>query len=858
MRSLFKKDHMKPFFLKKIESNRGQLVSFFLVYPVLLVLVSYGVLVFIQSTTTSNQLRIQYNRFNARYAAHRGLEYTFYEILEHSIGNTPFFTHDYVPGNQSIVNRSGSLPTPSVAGTTFFTDADGSIHYALVANGVPIFESKIYQINKQYFVLSKSTFADRNFLYFLKIDGNPLFDYLSFYQNDANFGWQTLDAGGGRIHTNKNMKFFDGVEIANVSELSAAGNYSWDYNLFVEPSDYAGGVNSFPLRRWPYVTPAGYGPSNPPPGDQSEGNTPYTNTLDGHYAGERTGLYEYDSVSARYRPWTPASGLLPIWPWDAAPANQAAWYDYANNQNHKWIYQENDVNCWKNSPSTCAKDDPVTNNSNFYEKSVKINGKYIPSRLSTGYTTDHYGNPTNQYYGNIEGDENYPVYATDSQKQAPDWLAYLTQLDLLNTIKDKDTGDAKVITPPRINPTQLLTNASNQSMIIRRNAGTGDIRVQINGTLYEFNQADGGWGSGETCSGGQNLFEYKQFMNHKFGLVNEAVMVNVTALEACAASEGSTKWLPTNGHIINLDPKNIVGGDFGTVSVGLKNAQQLPAGGLTTIVQGNFFIQGHYNYSPANDPDWAWQPSAAIVSDRVTLLSDNYTYPAKLPISQHHSNYPEEFNYDGNILPAGTGADKNYTPGYNWNFTYDPDLSNPLKMPNRVKGGVDTDGDNVFEYHYGITLAGKYAVTPDLLEMWEYYDEAGDNNTPPNPQSWRANQAVVTGSFVELDDEFPVVDGTFVPTVPNDRSCFQSGPGAITASDITGAPFSLGSYPCRQVGKTPPWDFLAKNNKEEHHFESRYKTVGTPPGGLTGFFEAFLVELPFTQQNWTHHHPGLL
>ncbi len=889
----------------KLKSQNGQFVTFFLVYPILILLVAYGILAFLQSVTSHTQIRKQYAGMQAEYRAVRGMSYIFYETITHSVGEPfAFFTVGADNILEPIDFGMAMPPEPNI--WTAHIDL-ANLTYVLPGQ----FEAKIYtQLNAEgetiYFALVKGTAGGESRLYFYRLEGSPMYEFMYFFPGDVDFGWQNIDALGGRIHANGNVRFNEDVHIDNVSEFSTAGKFSVDHAPFVHPDDEVSNV-FFP-RRWPYATPNDFDPNNPPvPGT---GN--YVNSLDGHYAGERTGLIVFNAGANQAEIWDPTNPakqipgpnghyhatlnplgeLKPIFPYGTqVPSDSQNW---AADQSKNYLYAENDINCWKTDPVSCATDSNYnhiyTKNANLYEKSTQINGVKIPSRMpaSAAYTEK-------QYYGNPAGGnpQTYNVYATDTQKNqlAKDWWAdFIADFPtvennpqsfsgIADTLKDANGGGER-ITPPKIDVTALAksSSTSNRSLIIRKVEdvdGDGNpivvTRVRINAT--DTIVVDPVSGYTNSCAPGQTIFEIRNFVNNKFATPEEMVVVNIGALMTCEAVDFGTQWLPLSGVISNV---YITGDDYDSypVSLAITNAKTLPQNGLTYIVNGNLLFQGHYNYDPANT--LLFEPSAAIVSNRVSLVSDDFDYPTTLPMTQHHVNYPAAWDYiNADGIPdvgEGTGFDKDYitTQNYNWLAKYDPDNpANPLITANKVRGGV-INGD-IREYHYNVSLVGKYAVTPDFLEVWNYYEDPGTQTTAPDPATWRENNAIVSGSFIQLEegDFLPLdtIPSTAaldpVPTVPFNRTCDPANNGGRVArieNDGTIVAFNGGGLPCRD-GSNPgnPWDLVAANKREDQRYEPRYLQPGnTPPGNLSGFADAFFIKILFNDYNWTHHSPNLL
>ncbi|RLI14155.1 hypothetical protein DRO49_06480, partial [Candidatus Bathyarchaeota archaeon] len=632
------------------------------------------------------------------------------------------------------------------------------------------------------------------------------------------------NARGGDIHANGNITFDEYTNISNINSLSTAGEFKLAYTPFVKAQDYNNDeiqnpTNAVPLQRFPY-----YEPNN---GRQANwSHEDYTNNPDGHYAGDLYGLYMIDAghETTRFVKWDPDLGS-PINPWPgiegiSAP-NGYSWDNtiYPGYENVN-IYQqrldnEGAISC--GLFETCATIDGISGNEHFNEANVKINDVYIPNRMGDFHYVEKFAGGYDEY---VE------TNITDSGQNPNEWRNFLnsyqktvttdvyeddTITGLSDVLMDKNSGTS-ILAPPNINTQAIIDKVKGgEEGLIFEIVQTDDgefIEVR-KGQAILTSTTEGGSGSANIfpfnpteastpisaqdigCGSNGILFEKKAYMNHLTGQREQTIRVDLGLLQECGLA-------PANGLIVvdakgternPMDPNT-----YRDVHVGLSvfNAETIPTDGLTYVVHGNLILEGHYNYDASADDEQAaltsYQPSAAIVSDEVYLVSKEfarYGYPTTLPVSQHHSNYPYEGIYSSGqyTLPEGTGFESDWVEGYNWLEEYAP--PNLTTITNGYEGGampnfvgqtsagnmVDHDGDGKPEYRYNISLIGQSAWDPKFLELWNYYADpsAHEGEGDGGPANWQEREAIVRGSFIQLSGQFPSTKRFQI----NDRSCNQ-------------------------------------------------------------------------------------
>ncbi len=694
-----------------------------------------------------------------------------------------------------------------------------------LSNSTNGFEVKTYSKDSDIYILVKGKYNGKNTILVNKMAGSHLYEYFFFFPGNATFSYETLDAVGGKVHINDNLQFLEGVQLRNVKELTAAGKIYFEYMQHV-PS---GQEDVYITSRSPWRTP----PVNAP--------NVYRNIPDGHYPGDRYGLYMEDTSTPLVTDFILWDGLavhppIPVSIEDVSlgpvPGSSEAVWASRVPVDYSYIYQQNDVNCVRGQ--TCANG--AEYNANYYNLLPKVNGHYIPNRLpATTYNVL-------KYKGTSEGAEEVTVDLADSQEQHEAWDAFINsipmeQLDtntvtgLGGAIKAGARNGASWLEPPRIDIGELIAAAQTpDGMTLTKREDDGSIDITINGTTTNLTDL-----SPVGCPN-HDVFTKKTFMNHETALKNEAVEINIGEMKACDVAEPG-QWIPNN---------NLLYSNYGVI---LANAASLPDKGLTSIVQGNFYLKGQYNspVDPSNpDEIWTWQPSAAIVSEShySYLLSADFNYPQTLPHQQRHPEYPNAGTYDnsGVLIPEGVG-DYDFVQGqYNWQSRHDPDMANKV-----------TGTDHTLEYN--ISLIGTNAYNPRFLERWNYYGNVGDDSTPPS--GWTKYDAVVNGAFIQLSNEFTDADPSLSSPV-NARNCDSQISGITTIDVSEQVSFNQSNYPCRGTDNRFPSDLLAWNNNEKKQYESQFlSNTLRPPGYLSGLQQFAIIEIAATDANWSHHNNSI-
>ncbi|MFH1361026.1 MAG: hypothetical protein ABIJ41_08395 [Candidatus Omnitrophota bacterium] len=869
-------------FWRKYFEKKGYTISFMIVLPLVFLLGAYGIIIFIQSGANNRNIRKIYNKIKAQYAAVKTLEYVFLEITRNSYSDNIFTTHtlDLFTGGRLLAKPADAIPDSDLLPGAAILDEgvlddNGNENYVYAlredagATSDVIAYAKVYQKSKDYYALIKTVASDPIRLFFGKIEGISMYNFAAFYSDDAAFGWQTINANGGGIHANGNIKFNESVTITDVSELSTAGKFYWEYSPLVYPGE--GGENTlYPSRREPYIYP-----------NDGLGGGNYINKMDGHFAGERRGLLACNNASCGViEEWNPTdSNQQPIWPWGdrekfVADSGWSSVNWHANSSAYQYAYLEQDPKMCK-IIGNCANDDPVGYNGAYYEKNVNILGKYIPSRLP--------GAPS--YEKRIYlGDHDNPasLNLTDSDAQSTAWNNFLTSVELDDVLKDRNSGGHK-FTVPDINILQIMQKSEENGLLIKAGDQGAVQEIKLNGRSYSppINSI-----RCTTNDGKKEIFRDEVFINNKYGVVNKTLVLDMGVLIACeeyyALNGGIGPWVPESNIImlVNNDPPVFDSPypgdlpDLMDVPLGLtvENAKQLPEGGLSYFIQGDFTIVGDYN-DPVIPEDK--QPSAAIVSNKVNLVSEDFDFPKSLPMPQHHLDYPYEGAGAWAGLPAGTGfrSDFGLSPGFDvldYYYTFaDDDPANWPKSgtvnPRAMKMAHAVSDD----VRYNISLAGHYAVEPDFLERWGYFETPVLQ--PSYNQTWIQKQAFISGSMIQLDTEtFQPVGHVDVEENNRDQRnneldaqryenpirCFilnGDGTGCDTPWNTSDSWFSNNTKRTRT--DDPPSDFLITGKRPEITYDADYANVANyvPPDELAGFFTVGLVqEIPYAPFNWTN------
>ncbi|MFA5059457.1 MAG: hypothetical protein WC676_02395 [Candidatus Omnitrophota bacterium] len=660
-------------FKKAISNNQGYVLTV-IVLAILPLLLAFSVSSFVVSINNANQTRILFNSLKAEYRAIKGIEYAGIEVKRQAYGSDEFLTHelDIASGELTSVTANGTCPPFQIHDN----DLDGVDHmeqledcsYARTAafTGETEFEVKVYQKpspsggDNIIYVLSKGMAGGQTKLYINQLPGTSLYNYLGFYPGNVNFGWQTFDAKGGRIHSNNNIEFGSDTEINNVSELSSYGNMYVYTGKSVMPGD----ENSQYGWRYPYVIPIGYSAANPPPNNATGS---YANKEDGYYAGERLGLLVYDHRAdgehlnaagnalipgPGFRYWRssdpnpdPLINISPIYPWDDfndATSTKPRSPDQRDingdgtiddvwdlgSVDRNYIYQEQNVNCSPTpfSPAgACATANPVANNSNFYGYTLRINNTYLPSRTTTpNLLSDSAYGPANYY--------EQPAYyghslSTDPKKRRETFHSEFTPTawdDLMNNFPIDPVTGRVVNDDGSISITGIYDEAASSPVI-----KAGPLR---GGNYISPPPIDVPALQAEAEESGQGM-SIKSIVNDS-GETKIRITVNGTPLpNDLDPAQGSTLECTGNsGSVTAFEYKEFINPESGRLNnavrvdvgkliecnnqegqqgrwlpnnglmsvsdygVSLKNSSQLPTGGLTTISEENVFLESHYNH----------------------------------------------------------------------------------------------------------------------------------------------------------------------------------------------------------------------------------------------------------------------
>lgn len=765
-------------------------------YPILILLTGLGIGVFLLAINTNNQAKITYNLMQAQYYAYQGIEDAYVEVKNQAFDSTPFLTHDVVSVTNALAQRD-SFPEVKITGCLINTT--GAYEYKDVSgNG---FEAKVYELHNEIYILSKGISSNISRLFITKLAGTSLYNYFAFYPGNISLGWQTMDAQGGKIHSNGDLIFLANLKMLNISELSSYGKMAMGYYPAVKPGE----ESAWYTRRWPYVRPNNYpDPYNPDDYPEQYPLSPpnYTNYYDGYISGDNVGLLMEDPAYNDGKHFTA---------WDATPDNINGTNpaimpgDYST---YGFIYQQSN-DC--KATNTCASG--ATHNENYYYAMPRINEIAIDNRIG-GETA------VQQYLGDTE---TIPVIMTDSSKDtdtSQPWLDYLKQFDSTTNEEDgtlKITGlydssngplvkaGSDFILPPSINLSKLTTEAD---VTIEKNAD-GTVKMTINGEEF-LEDADGIQYPAES---GNIIARRQDFYHNLSGKLTEALELDLGAMVTAGAA-------PANGIIYAKYPNLVIA-----------NAKQLPSGGLTTVLDGNIYLKGDYNYD--TDSDFSWQPSAVIASGESYFLSDEFDYPRydEIPVTQYYPEYPEGGSFEEHTFASGTGWTKNIAEdGYNWFAEKSAEMANKVTQK---------------EYHYVLSLVGPKAYDPQVIERWIYPKDDDDLT-----QGSDDHHALFTGAAVQLDAAtFPFSWGNLYRNNRNYRQCDQN----IYPPDDQ-LILSL-DYPCRATGATGTPDFFGTSANEARYYEKNYLASPLrPPGDLMGLTQSITLELSSDNDHFNRHY----
>jgi hypothetical protein len=428
------------------------------------------------------------------------------------------------------------------------------------------------------------------------------------------------------------------------------------------------------------------------------------------------------------------------------------------------------------------------------EERAVINGIVLENRI-TGSTWqwDKYWGPSSDYPGDVAATY-IDVTHLNSATQSADFPAFLQSAGLEGVIKEASTG-GEHIDSLSINEDAYLASAETYGVYITEEddgQGGTDLVMYVNGldNRYVFDQ------NGQLKMGADIIAEKKEFYNTNIADKVETVQLHIDKMDLY-------DFEPSNGII--WSDKDIV----------ISDASQLPVNGLTVVGKANIYLHGNINTATGGN---GWQPAAAIAAERIYLLSGAFNFPTYLPVTLYYPDYPYDTDPDPSIGPAELQQD--------WENT------NGIKMPNQA---ISTT--------YNISLAGYFANEPQILEQWNW-DTGGARRE-------------INGSFVRLEkgdfpwEGYPDEGPTYIDQVKT-RDCADSNPlypeglcRHIGTLDENGKTISGWSS---KMNTTNP-----STSNTIYDFETKYATVGEPPGGLIGIEKSMWIEIPNTTENFNYH-----
>lgn len=814
--------------MRRIKQEKG-----FLLLSTFLVIIVFAILtavIFSQAINENLFVKKHIERLKARYNAEFGYQCLVTELLNNG---SSWATHTVGLGN--LLYRIGTGPNVTLSNYCAI-DVNTGEYKSL--NGE--FIAKLYkdpQDSTQSIMLSRGINGNYSYLLAAKISSNSLYDYFNFSPENMSLGWTTYLANGGKMHTNKNIILGNEANIQQIRELSAAGYLNYYAEAFIPTgnsafdihgnSTYLPGSNTwdgentgvFYYLRWPWIKPTGSTESN------HLGYTGYYHNQDGLVAGDLAGLYmvnpnrnrdiDLSSSNPMYVSCGSAAGStfancilsdetnyldgIPTWP-NPALYNLKDYYiyGYGTIQSGYTYYEMVDA-ITKIQPYSTGGD----------QKTIQI-----PNRLGNAYWWDEYWktrngvtiNNTPYYYPAPDPNPDNPIKDEahgykwfsflNTQEQSAMWQNWLSSgapAILNGVIKEHNTG-GEYISPLHITPETYVNSAKSYGIYIGQGVCDGHSEV-----VMQINGANPICPdlNGKFIVDGKTIAKKYWFMN-----TNSAVVNNVLRLDIDEMNKPGTITTPGNG---------IIYADYNLL---LENAKKVCSGssslcntGLTTVSSQNIYLKGDYNITN-------WIPSSAISAQYIYTLSDNFDFPQTLDYTIHNPNYP-------NVSDSACGADCN-SPGWYAN-----------KQGQMPPIATTTT--------YNVSMIGNYGSSPQVLERW-----CGSDTSEWSPCITKT----ITGAFVNLPaGNFASFSGSILDSAKArcknaDNSCSYNG-GCRDCASFPGWSYDMTSYAPDSANKI-------------FQYETRYYTGGKlPPGEMYGYYATAMLEIPYTDSNFSHHYAPL-
>ncbi len=797
----------------KLKQEKGfLLISAFMVVVFLAIL---SAAIFSQSISENTLICNLLARLQAKYNAELGFNCVAYELIN---GGSDWVTQVSDAATPYTLHKNPLALTLALSDSNERlennNDPETSFNSGIYQSKAGDFQVKIYKDpilgqEDQFIVLSRGISANTTYLLAAKISSSSLYENFIFSPDTMQLDYMTFSAKGGKMHANKDIILTEGANILDVAELSTpeAIKFTISSETPLASSCLPAGPGLCNWHGYFYTRYPPYRPLN------SIGTSENMYASELHARGERQGLYMQN-------PTWPASGS-------------------------KYTLCTNPANCI-HSTSTIAENFYIYNAADSYLTNGVFTGLYsnlmpnikacqppcvpgptnpnptiqIPSRLSQAYTWDkHYDtsstDPANQrggvwYDGQWQYSgppENISVNYFNSAMQPSAFRSWLdANNSLRGVMKDRNTG-GETISPVKINAETYFNKAQTDGIYIYRDLDNDfKLTMQINGGAPPNGATVVEDAAGVFNFEGAKIARKDYFIDYWSTNTKNIIKLDIEKMRKHAQTS------PSNGII------------YAEYDVALTNAEKIfedtpanPGGGLTTVTNQNCYLVGNYNTED-------YQPSAVISAKDIYTLSKDFKFPHSLPYTTHNPNYP--FTQEDNP-PSNPPNPYNET-------AWQASAVNQNRMPNRVS--EDTT--------YYVSMVGYRGLKKGrLLERWK------DN-------SGQLRARTIVGAFVGLEKDnfqwpeyeqdpnegWPIFDENHIRCGTGAGFLYMGTPGRDCAT--------FAGWPTEDLWTTYP-------NPAIVQFESRYNTSDAttlPPGGLPGYYVNVMLEIPDTNDNFTHHY----
>lgn len=631
----------------RLKDNRG--IALVSVYLLTTALLGFTSAIYVQ-TLQQNKSAVQ--ELEAMQALYNAEEAIAYAQIENYESNGAWFTHQWNNTKTQLVLAS-TAPTINTDATKVAIDASG---YYTSSDGrfrlksYPDKDSSGNIIDEVAVVRAMGIAGNTRRVIEKRLSNRVIHRYYIWSQNSMYLSWSTLQANGGRIHTNGSVYLYNANRINDFSELSTgeAGTIRYQWNQYYSPHYIDGldgvidGKSYAPMLNSGYTYDAdndGIAESHPHIWKTPD-TTDSINDLDEMYPWEYIG-----SDGDRHVRWQ-ANGYPRSW-------DPTRWPPYD--------WQETNSHFYGNS-------NPVNNDSttglNYYNTWLKKSGTgayiQIPETIPQDWQWD-------KYYGDSSSTQS--IQFVDSQGNPMDasyWanlqatLPYLNN-DLSDGIYGNDVaGQNRTIAAQNTNSKEqpqawkdLLKAQGLDGVVRESNTGGYNATPPTFSTIYKNKAQAQGWfldldncvtdtddsAARETCL--QNSID--KIVTNLNTQAGSQIAKRVEFIDTYTTKKHILIDLDAGGmDLSGVYPTN--GIIYSKVPIRVSNAEKLPGTeGFDVISEENVYLKGDFNTNPGQ-----WKTAAVISKKRVYTLSNDFNDPQTAPSFTNYTNYPYVYDADGN------------------------------------------------------------------------------------------------------------------------------------------------------------------------------------------------------------------